>query len=189
MNIKNLFTEERAVSPVIGVILMVAITVILAAVIGAFVIGIGDDQEVTPTASFDIDFETDKITVSHSTGDTIEQADDLEIIIGGTRGDWLGHTDESSANSSSSLDSVSAGSTAEIYPDANSTAYAVNQGVYSANDSDGSTVDTVTYDSTITVDGISDDAEFDYNGETVSIVWTSETGDSSSTLTSQDAPN
>jgi flagellin-like protein len=35
--------EDRGVSPVIGVILMVAITVILAAVIGAFVLGLGDD--------------------------------------------------------------------------------------------------------------------------------------------------
>lgn len=34
-------SEERAVSPVIGVILMVAITVILAAVIAAFVLDIG----------------------------------------------------------------------------------------------------------------------------------------------------
>ncbi|MDX1747991.1 MAG: type IV pilin N-terminal domain-containing protein, partial [Halobacteriales archaeon] len=43
MNIKQLFTDDDAVSPVIGVILMVAITVILAAVIGAFVLGIGDN--------------------------------------------------------------------------------------------------------------------------------------------------
>jgi flagellin-like protein len=35
--------EDRAVSPVIGVILMVAITVILAAVIGTFVLGLGSD--------------------------------------------------------------------------------------------------------------------------------------------------
>ncbi len=34
--------DERAVSPVIGVILMVAITVILAAVIAAFVLDLGD---------------------------------------------------------------------------------------------------------------------------------------------------
>lgn len=37
--------EDRAVSPVIGVILMVAITVILAAVIAAFVLGIGPGDE------------------------------------------------------------------------------------------------------------------------------------------------
>jgi flagellin-like protein len=44
---------NRAVSPVIGVILMVAITVILAAVIGAFVLEIGDQQETAPNTSFD----------------------------------------------------------------------------------------------------------------------------------------
>jgi FlaG/FlaF family flagellin (archaellin) len=38
---------------VIGVILMVAITVILAAVIGAFVLEIGDQQETAPNTSFD----------------------------------------------------------------------------------------------------------------------------------------
>jgi flagellin-like protein len=45
--------SDRAVSPVIGVILMVAITVILAAVIGAFVLEIGDQQETAPNTSFD----------------------------------------------------------------------------------------------------------------------------------------
>jgi len=39
-NLKSLRNDKRAVSPVIGVILMVAITVILAAVIGAFVFGV-----------------------------------------------------------------------------------------------------------------------------------------------------
>jgi flagellin-like protein len=43
--------NEEAVSPVIGVILMVAITVILAAVIAAFVFGMGGSQTVAPTAS------------------------------------------------------------------------------------------------------------------------------------------
>ncbi|MFC4541071.1 type IV pilin [Halosolutus amylolyticus] len=45
--------EERAVSPVIGVILMVAITVILAAVIAAFVLDLGDsvNQEAQAGAS------------------------------------------------------------------------------------------------------------------------------------------
>jgi flagellin-like protein len=53
MQIRNLFADEDAVSPVIGVILMVAITVILAAVIGAFVLGIGGSQEQTPQASWE----------------------------------------------------------------------------------------------------------------------------------------
>jgi flagellin-like protein len=48
---------KRAVSPVIGVILMVAITVILAAVIGAFVLEIGDQQETAPNTSFETNEE------------------------------------------------------------------------------------------------------------------------------------
>jgi len=49
MEFKQLFDDDRAVSPVIGVILMVAITVILAAVIGTFVLGLGDQvQSTTP---------------------------------------------------------------------------------------------------------------------------------------------
>lgn len=44
--------EEKAVSPVIGVILMVAITVILAAVIASFVFGLGTKApKVAPQAS------------------------------------------------------------------------------------------------------------------------------------------
>jgi flagellin-like protein len=45
----------RAVSPVIGVILMVAITVILSAVVGSFVLVIGDKQDTAPTASLESD--------------------------------------------------------------------------------------------------------------------------------------
>jgi len=47
---KTAQTDDRAVSPVIGVILMVAITVILAAVIGTFVLGLGENVESNPSA-------------------------------------------------------------------------------------------------------------------------------------------
>jgi len=46
--------NERAVSPVIGVILMVAITVILAAVIAAFVLDIGPG-DADPNAAVEVD--------------------------------------------------------------------------------------------------------------------------------------
>jgi len=59
MNVRELFTDDDAVSPVIGVILMVAITVILAAVIGTFVLGLGDQvQNNAPQASFTFDYDT-----------------------------------------------------------------------------------------------------------------------------------
>jgi len=58
-------TTDRAVSPVIGVILMVAITVILAAVIGTFVLGLGDslgDNSVR-LRQLSVDFDTDENNV------------------------------------------------------------------------------------------------------------------------------
>lgn len=45
---------NRAVSPVVGVILMVAITVILAAVIGAFVLDLGSSQQQNAIAGVDV---------------------------------------------------------------------------------------------------------------------------------------
>jgi flagellin-like protein len=73
MKINSIFTDEDAVSPVIGVILMVAITVILAAVIGAFVLGIGGSQESPPQASLDFQYTGSTLDkIQHGGGDTID---------------------------------------------------------------------------------------------------------------------
>jgi len=76
MKLKQLFTDDDAVSPVIGVILMVAITVILAAVIGAFVLDIGGSQEAVPQADWEFSYsESDEeLTVSHNGGDSVDPA-------------------------------------------------------------------------------------------------------------------
>jgi len=75
---KELFTDDsdRGVSPVIGVILMVAITVILAAVIGAFVLGLGDQVSNTaPQATFQFEFsDSDTATVEYTGGEQIENS-------------------------------------------------------------------------------------------------------------------
>ena len=59
-------TSEGAVSPVIGVILMVAITVILAATIGTFVLGLGEQVDNNARAGIDADTDdaTNNITLS-----------------------------------------------------------------------------------------------------------------------------
>jgi flagellin-like protein len=77
--------DSRAVSPVIGVILMVAITVILAAVIGTFVLGLGDSVESAPQASFNFDYDdtgTEEVTIRHRGGDNID-ASKLEVRVNG----------------------------------------------------------------------------------------------------------
>ena len=74
MQFKELFDDDRAVSPVIGVILMVAITVILAAVIGTFVLGLGDQvQNTTPQAIFGFDSadSATNVTITHESGNSI----------------------------------------------------------------------------------------------------------------------
>ncbi|RQG88961.1 type IV pilin [Natrarchaeobius halalkaliphilus] len=70
--------EERAVSPVIGVILMVAITVILAAVIAAFVLDLGGSvgQEAQAGVSMEVDNNDGEVQVEVS---SIGNSDHVEI--------------------------------------------------------------------------------------------------------------
>ena len=72
--------SERAVSPVIGVILMVSITVILAAVIGAFVLEFGSSvSDSPPTVQFDMTVNSDNnAKILHEGGDVFE-ADSVSI--------------------------------------------------------------------------------------------------------------
>jgi flagellin-like protein len=139
MNIKELFTDDSAVSPVIGVILMVAITVILAAVIGSFVLNLGGSlQDTAPQASFGFDYDNaDNVTVTHQSGDTIEAA-------------------RLNVTSSVALDTTS-------------------------NTWSGSV-------------GAGDDARYrknstNWDGETVRVVWSSQNGENSATLSTSTAPS
>ncbi|WP_342590103.1 type IV pilin N-terminal domain-containing protein [Halarchaeum nitratireducens] len=60
-----------------GVILMVAITVILAAVIGTFVLGLGSNVgNNAPSATFNWDYDsgTENLTVTHQGGDALDNS-------------------------------------------------------------------------------------------------------------------
>jgi len=118
MNIKELFTEDRGVSPVIGVILMVAITVILAAVIGAFVLGLGESaSETAPQASISFDFDGDAETanVTHDGGDTLENSTTIVTVNGDERSteDWADGGDIT-AGDTLDLDEVESGETVSV---------------------------------------------------------------------------
>ncbi|WP_067049954.1 type IV pilin [Methanofollis ethanolicus] len=69
---KQFAQNEEAVSPVIGVILMVAITVILAAVIAAFVFGMAGNmsssKSVAATATHTVDGDKQVISVTYQGG-------------------------------------------------------------------------------------------------------------------------
>jgi flagellin-like protein len=159
MQLKRLLTDDEAVSPVIGVILMVAITVILAAVIGTFVLGLGDQvQSTAPQASFAFDYtegSADDLDIIHDGGDSISE-DRLSVVISGATGGgtpsatWaltdLGVTDGSD---------VSAGTTLEV-TDAN-----VNGG----------------------------NSDLDLSGASVRVVWNNQGGDNSATLGKWEGPD
>jgi flagellin-like protein len=78
--------NQKAVSPVIGVILMVAITVILAAIIGTFVLGLGEQVEQNARAgvSADVDEPNGNVTITVT---TLGNADYVGIR---TSGDFAG---------------------------------------------------------------------------------------------------
>ncbi len=78
MQFKRLLTDDDAISPVIGVILMVAITVLLAATVATFVLGLGDQQDPGPQASFEFDYDSEwgnsdqgLVTVTYNTGNEV----------------------------------------------------------------------------------------------------------------------
>ena len=96
---KWLEKKDKAVSPVIGVILMVAITVILAAVIASFVFGIGSKAPKTaPQAQLSLNDAqaslknaagyTAVFTISHNGGDSIA-CSNMKIMIYNSATDTL----------------------------------------------------------------------------------------------------
>jgi flagellin-like protein len=175
MQVRELLRDDDAVSPVIGVILMVAITVILAAVIASFVLGLGGSQQQTPQASFSWDFNNKTgsdvtegvVEVSHDGGDSIKHSE-LYFRGSGFEDPYDGNPGLPSGVGSS------LSQTATI--DSAGTAWA-------AGNASGSIGDTsaVVGGDVINV-GVSSDFE-------VSLVWEPSEGDTSATLAEQTGPD
>ena len=88
MDITGLFGDDEAVSPVIGVILMVAVTVILSAVVGTFALGLGESQDTAPQSTWETDYTSgspDELILTHQSGDPME-ASRLKIVVSGAGG-------------------------------------------------------------------------------------------------------
>jgi flagellin-like protein len=185
-DIKSLFADEDAVSPVIGVILMVAITVILAAVIGAFVLGIGGDQEAAPQTNWNwahdsVEFDNGgptaeliTATVQHGGGDNADTSQ-LSVQVDGTPAygiDTSGSDDtvdilmDSGTISSGAADRAVFATDEEV-SDTNVMVYSSPESIAEIEDTDGNTV----------VDP--GDIEELSEGDTVQLVWVSSDGSSS----------
>jgi flagellin-like protein len=78
----KLFSNEKAVSPVIGVMLMIVVTVILAAAVSSYA-GSMSTQDTAPQATFSVDSSSQSdgyIQISHLGGDIVPKSD-LKIAI------------------------------------------------------------------------------------------------------------
>ena len=95
--------DERAVSPVIGVILMIAITVVLAAVVASFTYGIIGEVSRAPNAALvfeNADPSKTNITLVHHGGNSITNAfsgstpsnwGDMKVKLNGADITWQGN--------------------------------------------------------------------------------------------------
>ena len=110
MNLKEIFVrDDRAVSPVIGVILMVAITVILAAVIASMTLGLGDSAQTAPQAKFTFQQSSSTVTVSHQSGATIDAARLSWTVDGSNATAATGFTGDVQAGTSATFGVVASG--------------------------------------------------------------------------------
>jgi flagellin-like protein len=150
--------DEKAVSPVIGVILMVAITVILAAVIATFVLGLGDSiSNTAPQASFSFDYEDQ----------TTNSLTDLE---GGT-----GSTDGVLTVTHDGGDSIDATAISISDDEGNSLSGGDGNDVFTASDNEITAGDSDAF----TID----------SGDTIRVIYTQPSGDSSATLGQFEGPD
>ncbi|EMA39541.1 type IV pilin [Halococcus hamelinensis] len=71
--------SRRGVAPVVGVAVLVVVTLVLAAVIGAFVIGLGGADH-TPTAAITADRNGNEVVLTHAGGDSLD-VNDLTVRV------------------------------------------------------------------------------------------------------------
>ena len=62
---------ERASVPVVGTVLLIALTVFVALVMTSTLLGVGSTAEPTPTAAIDLEVDGNTLTMSHDHGDPL----------------------------------------------------------------------------------------------------------------------
>ncbi|MBP2251167.1 flagellin-like protein [Halarchaeum solikamskense] len=139
MDLTQLLSDDRGVSPVIGVILMVAITVILAAVIGTFVLGLGSNVgNNAPSATFDYQYndwgtDSEGLNITDQGGDAIDKST-LTVTVG----DDTIYNDSSPNNTTSNLktssswssdDQITAGDTLSAWAATDAAVFGNNEDV------------------------------------------------------------
>jgi flagellin-like protein len=98
-------SEDRAISPVVGTVLLVGITVVLVGVVAVTVLGFGDGLDrSTAQASFEYEYDesADTLTITHRGGKTLP-ADEVALKWGGKTVVWGDVTGASDLSSGASI--------------------------------------------------------------------------------------
>lgn len=90
MKLRALVNAEEAVSPVIGVVLIVAITVILAATVGTMALSMGETQDTVPQSDFEFDWDGGVLEITLSSGQAIREGRLYALREGHGRTAWAG---------------------------------------------------------------------------------------------------
>lgn len=93
--INSKYLQEDAVSPVIGILLMLVVTIIIAAVVSGFASGLSGGQSKAPQASIEeqTDFPTHNATFQHKGGDSVKLESMSVVFIQGDTKATLSVTD------------------------------------------------------------------------------------------------
>lgn len=156
---KRFFTDERGVSPAVGIVILIGIAVVLAAVIGAFVFGVSSMVN-DPAPDTDIEFvytsETNNLKLQHNGGTMISPSNSgrLKLKLSGTVNGTI-NGDEWNDGALSSVDSE---------PDVAKVTGEINAGDTIWDSTQGTAAGNVT------------------SGDTIELVWVSEDGDSTFVL-------
>jgi len=182
MQLTRLVRDENAVTPVVGIILVVALTVVLSATIGVFVLTTGESVQASPpSANFEFEYvadanpaapddngfedpsgptNVDRIRITHTGGEDVPVSE-LTIQVGPTTIDDIDAASPGLGVENGWSDSVGSGNTLVIEDD---------------KDYNG--------------DGDEDDDVDSFSaGETVRIVWMSPSGESSNTIATSTVPS
>jgi FlaG/FlaF family flagellin (archaellin) len=123
MELRQLVRGEQAVSQVVGVVLMVGITVLLAATAGSFFLGLTNDKQTTsPRVAITTDYDAssasppeESLKLTHESGDTV-QADRVDVVVKGAEvsGSTVDERYTWAELASSGPDEVAAGMAVEV---------------------------------------------------------------------------
>lgn len=116
----GLSRDERGASPVIGIVLIVALTIVLAAIIGQSVFGFDllQSPDAAPAVSFGTDYDeaSQNLTIVHESGTRLENGSVTFVVSGGS-GPGAGDYDAANSTIPATIESGNDVVLAGIAPD------------------------------------------------------------------------